>query len=311
MSSMFEDVLKIIGLDEDDIKLVKKAGIKSFTNVKTLSKQQFAIELITAGLGAGQVANMEAFRQWYSVEYRGSATLKTQTVAAVFTEEVWIKFLDNYDPDNSSAQTAPAALTATTTVKPKKFKLETKGLPTMPKNETIQDKYSIWEEQLLAHLGMGENDLTNILDDAYVVPTSGNDLVEYNVKDKLIKNAMLLATCDTHAYAFVDTTKSGKDIFFAVRKAYCGKDHMEHKAQEAFSNLQKLQFSRQSRLSANAFVAKFLENMKAMDKNGTPLYLGLRKSTFLSKITHPSYTQWREVWAVSYTHLTLPTILRV
>ena len=63
MSSMFEDVLKIIGLDEDDIKLVKKAGIKSFTNVKTLSKQQFAIELITAGLGAGQVANMEAFRQ--------------------------------------------------------------------------------------------------------------------------------------------------------------------------------------------------------------------------------------------------------
>ena len=33
-----------------------------------------------------------------------------------------------------------------------------------------------------------------------------------------------------------------------------------------------------------------------MADNKTPLYSLLSKSTFLSKIQHPDYTQWREVW---------------
>jgi len=64
---MFDDVLKIVGLDDEDIKKVLNAGIKSFTNVKMLTKSQFTNELMAGGLSASTAADMEAFHLWYYV----------------------------------------------------------------------------------------------------------------------------------------------------------------------------------------------------------------------------------------------------
>ena len=294
--TIFEDILAIIGLDEDDVKKVKESGIKTFTNMKTLTKGQFKDALLAKGLDIGQTANMEAFRQWYR-EYRASP-MKTKPVETVLTQDTWDEYLDTYDPDMARGPVANLAAANANPVKPTeafKYKLETKGLPTLPKNETIQDKYNTWEEQFLAHIGMGDCDLTEILEDDYVIPITGDDLINYQKKDKLIKNAMMLATRDTHAYGFVDANKTGRDIFIDVRKAYRGKDHKAQKARDAFKDLHDLKFNRTSRLSPNAFVAKFLACLKEMALNGTPLWPELKKSTFLGKVDHPDYKSWVEV----------------
>ena len=142
---------------------------------------------------------------------------------------------------------------------------------------------------------MGDCGLTEILEDGYSVPTTGDDFVTYMKKDKLVKNALMIATKDTHAYCFVDATKTGREIFRDIRKAYRRKEHKAEKAKEAFQDLHNMKFNTNSRLSANAFVAKFLSCMKEMAANGTPLWPDLQKSTFLGKITHPDYEQWVEV----------------
>jgi hypothetical protein len=295
MSGVIDDMLKIVGLDDSEVTIVKKSGIKTFTNMKTLSAERFEKTLEAGGLNAGLVADVMAFRQWYQ-GYRVSS-VKDTPVEKVFTQDVWDEFLDSYDPEMTvKVQQAAVPTPSSTTASDKKFKLETKDLPTLPKNETIQDKYNTWEEQFLAHIGMGDCDLTDILEDSYVVPTlAGDDLLVYQKKDKLIKNAMMLATRDTHAYGFVDATKTGREIFLSVRKAYRGKDHKAKKARDSSQELHAMNFDRNSALSPNAFVAKFLSCMKEMALNGTPLYTELQKSTFVAKITHPDFAAWSEV----------------
>ena len=284
--------MALIGLSDAEVTVVQKCGLKTFTNIKTSNKERLIDMLEKGGLSPAQIDTMVAFRTWYEA-YRSSKD-KGTSIEQVLTTDAWEAFVDNYDPDDTAAKTV-ASVTPPKTADTVKFKLETKGLPTMPKNETIQEKYSIWEEQWLAHVGMGDCDLTDILDDTYIVPTSGDDLVVYVKKDKLIKNALMIATKDTHAYCFVDATKTGREIFRDIRKAYRGKDHKAQKAQDASKELHLMMFDTKTRLSANAFVAKFLTCMKEMANNGTPLWPELQKSTFLAKITHPDFKQWVEV----------------
>ena len=180
--------------------------------MKTINQAQFQTILTGAGIGSGQISTLEVFRQWY-ITYRNSPE-KNQAVDTVFTEDVWIDYIDNYDPEYKTPQQVltPLIINPSTTKNIMKYKLDTVGLPTMPKNDTIQEKYSMWEEQFLAHLGLGDHDLADILCDDYVISTTGDDLINFNTKDKLIKNAMLIVTRDTHAYGFVDT-KNGRSRY--------------------------------------------------------------------------------------------------
>ena len=296
MSTAFQDIMEIVGLNEEEIKKMNVLGFRSLNSVKAATEEQLNNVMIKAGCEA-LAPELIAFQGWY-LKYRADVLLKQKSVEEVFTQDVWDEYMDSYLDTKKSTVTinsTPVPIVAKSPTSYEKYKLETRNLPTLPKNDSIMKKYALWEEQFLAHIGMGEGNLTEILEENYVVPTSKDEYEDYAKKDRLIKNAMLLATRDTHAYHFVKHHKTGREIFKDVRIAYQGVNHLKTRAKNSLGDYNKLTYGLGSKLSAQAFAATILRCLADMEAGGAPMAPDLVRDSFLDKITHPSFESWREV----------------
>src|SRR5688500_14031132 len=110
----FEAVMKIVGLQGPDIDLVKKAGIKQFTDFVTVPSDELKAALAAEGMTAGDVSDVLAFQRWYH-EWRASKP--KQGIVLEFTEEVWEDYLimmcSLCDTNSSMASTVPDKIVGT------------------------------------------------------------------------------------------------------------------------------------------------------------------------------------------------------
>jgi hypothetical protein len=294
-------LMEACGLDETTHGgMLKTAGIVRPMHLKTISLQDIKLALESGTMGTGDIGIVVAMATWYS-EWFGTPAPK-DIFAVHFTEAKFETFMEKWDPSMGTTTGPPAttpatvsgATTASAKVSPLKFKLDLKDIPKFEKGRPIAEQYTNWEESFLVAM-----DLVNIGDvlvDSWVTPTDPDEIEQSEAKMGIIRAALMKATLGTNAYAHVDSTLTGREIFMALRTIYTGTDAAEEKALEAAVKMQKLMFTAKSSFTAEKFVSDYKECLKIMKQNGTAYPESLIVGTFLNKVVHPEFDNFRQMY---------------
>ena len=103
-------------------------------------------------------------------------------------------------------------------------------------------------------------------------------------KDQFLRSCLVMATHGTSAFAHVDTDLSGYEILSILKAEYGGEDFIKDKAIQACKDLSVITFGKDTTMTADAFVSKFISCLMKMKWNGTLYPKALVKPYFLSKV---------------------------
>jgi len=302
MSNEFDDAMKIVGLDEETVKKVKKAGLKRFNHFVTVPALDVRASLMAQDVTSGDLHDVLAFQVWYC---KWHTDVMRAGIAEDFTMAAWESFLEVLADDNIKGPAVVAASTTITTVSSSKssamaslaknlsnFKWD-KNVPLMSKLKPIQDTYNNWEDLFMIQMTLAY--VSPVLEDSYIKPTDPEELELDTKMQNIVRAALLQATIGTTAAPYLQMKDSGSDMFLGLRKIYKGAANSQRRAEEANHEMQTLEFGRKSKDTAEAFASRFILNLRRLEENGMPLAPSLVKSTFLSEITNPLYDVFRHI----------------
>ena len=299
MSGVMDMLLKdIVSLDDDALALVKRSGIKRLNHFVTIPRSDLAGSLGAVGMDLGDVHDVLAFQDYYCA-WRELPT--KQNIEKDLTTEAWEAHLDNIATKKKSstvgASTSIPTLSVTNVLAAKSsdafasFKWDTKNVPVLPKNKSINEAYDSWEESFLVQMTLAN--VVDVLEPSWVSSSDPDEMAIENKKMGIVKAALLHATMGTTAAPYMNAKDSGREMFESLRAAYCGHDALLRKAEAAHHELATLEFGPKPKLSAEQFASTFKLCLKRMEESGTAYPTNVIKSTFLTKVTHPDYAHFR------------------
>jgi len=90
MMSKFDTVMGIVGLEADEIDMVKNAGIKQFNHFVTVPQDELKTAWVAEGMKTGDMNDVLTFQQWYCTWRSGKPA---HGVLVEFTKEFWWEHL--------------------------------------------------------------------------------------------------------------------------------------------------------------------------------------------------------------------------
>ena len=154
MTDDFKYGLATAGISLNDAEtIVNSLNIKTFTTLRTMSQEHLEAALEWGNISIADWCVLQALRRWYK-EWVSKPKSERKSVREDLTEEGWEEWILDYDPNDPEGQSLdrkPAAVTTTPASKGtnNNFKVDTRDIPKLPKNKSVQDSFSEWEEYSL------------------------------------------------------------------------------------------------------------------------------------------------------------------
>lgn len=326
----FESTLEVIGIDEADVlQITTVAKITSFTRLRVMTASDVFEEVKEANLPKTVGSLMVAVRMLYSV-WQKIPVKHREEWETFFNETMWDEFMCDYEPerkvgsylrnrddvsinidklrddddddkeskgfrfrDDDELTVGSKALSVSkSTSVSSSWKVDSRDIPKLPKNKSVQAGFSIWEQSFKVKMQLAK--VGDIMEDEYDISTLDDDELQvYKEKDAYLKSCLVTATMETTAYCEVTLSKSGRDIWFDLLKSYHGEDYVKGEATAAAMELANMRYDKKSGMTGDKFVSEYKQCLTKMAEFNTPFPLPLIKADFLSKVTHPGLRNWK------------------
>ena len=295
MSSNFSYALGIVGFETRRIETIMNSlNIRRFTTLKSMDNDTLMIALEGAHLGVSDFTILRALKDWYN-EWMLRPKHERKTLIEDLTEDSWEEWMVLYEPkplQEPKQEKKPAIPTTTTDMG--NFKVDSRDIPKLPKNKSVQSSFADWEESFAVKMKLAN--VGDLLDQTYKVLAKTSDkYATYKAKDAFLQSCLITATQGTDAYPEICPRKTGRENWMKLLTSYHGASHAQNIAARAVAEFGDLQFSKNGKLTGDGFVARYKMCLRRMEENNSPFPDPLIKSDFLNKIHHPSMHAWKDV----------------
>ena len=293
-----EHILTVMDWDMVSVDALK-TEIATLNQLRSATDEDLKQACVDVGLKTGEYAELRLLRSWYSLWKQNPSR---NNIATDFTTGVWDRFIDEASVQGSigkSAVTTPSSVHVVTNTQEdvvnSSFKVEAKEYPKLPKNTNLKGSvYNNWHDVIVVKFKQAK--VGDLLKDDFVMPEpDDSEYSSFKTKDDYMNNTIISTTLSTNAYAFIDPSAHGFENFRALNKVFKGEDHIKNTALNAVDEFTKLTFGKNSSLSPEAFVSKFLDCLRKMKEDDAEIKEKLLPGLFRSKITHPSFALWKEL----------------
>ena len=249
---IFNDVLLVMAWEQARIDVLQ-SQVKNITQLRCIDEKDLKNVCLNLKLTIGEYSELVYLRKWYA-EWKADPS--RSNLASDFNNDVWEDFVDLHvqqaaQPTPPPSIGAAAATTTGTTLSGvnSTFKVEAKEFPKLPKNTNLKGKvYNDWHDVVSVKLKQAQ--VGDLLLDTFVMPAPTDvDYDETKIKDDFLLSVIVSATLGTNAYAWVDPSKHGHEVYRTLNETFKGDDHVRHSALTAVDDFSKLSFGKNSNLS--------------------------------------------------------------